>query len=72
MESHRRAITKAVTWRLVALAITACTVWVITGRISVAVSVGAFETALKLGAYYGHERLWSRMDFGRTVEPDRA
>lgn len=64
MESHRRSILKAVTWRIFALAITTGTTWILTGEMSLAVSVGLADMALKIGSFYVHERAWNRSKFG--------
>lgn len=69
MDSHRKALAKTITWRLVAVTITASVVWVVTGDIAWAGSVGALDTLLKLGSYYLHERLWNRVDFGKAPAP---
>ncbi|MCL5263834.1 MAG: DUF2061 domain-containing protein [Chloroflexi bacterium] len=66
MESHRRSIAKAITWRLFALSITIGTVWALTGEARLAATVGLADTLLKIGSYYLHERAWTRSSFGRT------
>ena len=68
VESYRRSMVKAVSWRVVAVAITSTVTWALTGRLDLAAMVGAVDTAIKLGAYYAHERLWSRSCFGLTIE----
>lgn len=59
---HRRALAKTISWRGLALVFTTLGVWVVTGRLSFAASVGAFEIAVKFGGYYLHERLWEWID----------
>ena len=66
MDHPRRALAKAATWRLVAVAITGSVAWVVTGEVAWAVSIGALDTLLKFGSYYLHERVWDRTDFGRA------
>ncbi len=65
MESHKRSIAKALSWRLIAVIITTVTAYIFTKEVSVAVSVGVADSAAKLLTYYGHERLWERVSFGR-------
>ena len=64
MESRRRSVVKALSWRVLALSITMSVTFAITGRPELAVAVGAVDTAIKLAAYYFHERAWSRSAFG--------
>ena len=70
MESRSRSICKALTWRATALAITTLVVWIVTSKARVAVSVGLVDTAIKLLAYYAHERCWLKVSFGRPRPPE--
>ena len=70
MESRKRSILKALSWRLAAFFITAGVVLLITGHLELAAGVGLADTLIKVGAFYGHERLWNRIEFGRTSKPD--
>lgn len=57
--SHLVSIGKALTWRVVALACTAGTTYVLTGSLQTAVTIGLVDSAVKLGLYYMHERAWT-------------
>lgn len=71
MESTRRSIVKALSWRLLATAITASLVYAWTGEGEFAATIGLSDTALKLFIYFGHERVWNRIPFGRErKEPE--
>jgi uncharacterized membrane protein len=70
IESHYRSIVKALSWRFVATVITFFVSWILTGRLTLAVEIGLADTILKLGAYYSHERLWNRLDFGKQRPPE--
>lgn len=70
MESHRRSIAKTLSWRVVATVITACIAWVVTDEPRFAATIGLADTLIKLGAYYGHERVWSNIKFGRPRSPE--
>ena len=65
MESTRRSIVKAISWRLLATVITAVIVYQLTGKLDFAAKVGLADTTLKFFVYFGHERLWNRIPFGR-------
>jgi|TARA_B100001971_G_C17945665_1_gene409947 uncharacterized membrane protein len=68
METHKRSIVKAITWRVLAYIITASIAYLITENMMYALSIGFADTAIKLFMYYGHERLWMRIKFGRKKE----
>ncbi|NIA06269.1 MAG: DUF2061 domain-containing protein [Actinobacteria bacterium] len=70
METRSRSIAKALTWRVTALGITMTVVWIASGSMELAASVGLADTVIKLGAYYGHERFWLKVGFGRAKPPD--
>lgn len=70
MESHLRTIIKAVSWRFIATIITFTIAWLITGKLTIATEIGTFDTLIKLGAYYFHERTWIYIDFGRQKPPE--
>lgn len=63
-ESIRRSIGKALSWRIIAVLITATTVWVVTGEVAFAASIGVIDSLIKLLIYYLHERAWNRSSFG--------
>lgn len=65
MESNRRSIAKALSWRILATAITTVLVYLLTGKGEFAAKVGLADTTLKFIIYFGHERLWNRIDYGR-------
>ncbi len=70
METRSRSIVKALTWRVIALVITTMVVWIASGSIELAASVGLADTVIKLGAYYGHERYWLKVKFGKPKPPE--
>ena len=70
METHARTIIKSLTWRVGGMLLTVAMAWAITRKVEVAASIGAADTAVKLLAFYLHERLWLRIRFGRFRGPD--
>lgn len=70
METHLRSIVKAMTWRVLATAITFSVAWTLTGHIEKAVQIGILDTLIKLGIYYSHERVWNRLQFGKPKPPE--
>ena len=65
METHKRSLVKTISWRIVATIITGIVTYLLTGRLDFAVSVGLADTFLKFFIYYAHERMWTRIRFGK-------
>lgn len=70
MESRRRSILKAVTYRVTGFLITAGIVYILTGKIETAFAIGLTDAAVKIFVYYLHERLWSRIRYGLSKGPE--
>ncbi|MCA9692997.1 MAG: DUF2061 domain-containing protein [Myxococcales bacterium] len=65
MESKQRSLMKAMSWRAIAMLITASIGYVFTDSATFAISIGLADSAIKIGAYYLHERTWVGIRFGR-------
>lgn len=65
MESHKRSIAKAITWRIIAVIITTSTAYFFTREVALSLGIGMVDSVIKMFTYYGHERLWNRIEFGR-------
>ncbi|MBI3698096.1 MAG: DUF2061 domain-containing protein [Acidobacteria bacterium] len=70
MESKRRSVAKTVSYRLCAWIITALVAWALTGKISIAMQIGAIDGVIKLFGYFLHERLWARIRYGQPKPPE--
>jgi uncharacterized membrane protein len=70
MESHWRSIAKAITWRSGGTVVTILVVWVVTGKPTLSLSIGLLDSAVKIGAFYVHERIWNRLPFGQLKPPE--
>lgn len=70
MESHRRSVVKAITYRVLGFVITVGVTWAVTGEASLAATVGAVDALVKIGVFYFHERAWNRSRFGRIKPPE--
>jgi uncharacterized membrane protein len=68
MESNRRSIAKALSWRVIATLITSAIVFLLTGKGDFAATIGLADTTVKFLIYFGHERLWNRVPFGREAD----
>jgi uncharacterized membrane protein len=69
-ENHSRSIAKAVSWRITGTIDTIIVSYVITGKLVLAMSIGAVEVFTKIGLYYVHERVWNRIAYGRPKRQD--
>lgn len=70
MESHFRSIMKAVTWRAGGTVVTFIVAWVMTREFELAAQIGLLDTAIKLAAFYVHERVWMKINFGKLKPPE--
>ena len=69
-ETNTRSIVKGITWRGVATGTTMGIVYFFFGNLELAVATGLLETVAKVGLYWGHEKIWQRVRWGRKrIEP---
>jgi len=64
-ETNIRSIAKGVSWRFIATTTTIIIVYFFFGRLDLAIAAGMIETVLKVGLYWGHERLWHKVRWGK-------
>ncbi|MBC3845180.1 DUF2061 domain-containing protein [Winogradskyella echinorum] len=62
--SNKRHILKTFSWRAVGTLDTIVLSWIITGNPLTGIKIGGAEIITKMLLYYGHEKLWYRIDFG--------
>lgn len=70
MESHKRAIAKAITYRALGSFVTFAIALVLAGEVRLALGIGIADTLCKIFAFYIHERLWNHIGFGRSKAAD--
>ena len=70
METHVRSIFKAVTWRTGGTVVTCLVALILTGSLDLAAKIGLVDTVIKIGAFYVHERVWNKMNFGKLKPPE--
>jgi adenylylsulfate kinase len=68
-ETKKRSILKAISWRTWATITTAVIVFIFTGEIALAVTVGLLEVFAKMGLYFFHERFWQKVRWGKKDVP---
>lgn len=70
IETKRRSILKALSWRATATITTIVLVYAFTGQMETALTVGGIEVFAKMALYYFHERGWGKIRFGkREISP---
>ena len=62
--SNKRQILKTFSWRGVGTLDTIVLGWVITGNPLTGLKIGGAEVITKMLLYYGHEKLWYRINYG--------
>ncbi len=70
IETKRRSLLKAISWRIFATATTTIIVFILFKRIDLAIAAGVIESVSKIIIYFFHERIWDKINFGKKkVEP---
>ena len=64
-ETAVRSLVKAYSYRCCGTLTTIAISYVITGKLVVSLAIGATEMLLKPFVYWCHERVWSRVSWGR-------
>jgi uncharacterized membrane protein len=70
-EKRYRSIVKAISWRVTGTIDTFIVSYIITVKPVFALSISGVEVVTKMFLYYWHERLWTRIKFGKVIkEPE--
>ena len=64
-EAPFRSFLKAITWRTTGTLDTFAIGFLVTGKLSIAGSIAGTELLTKVLLYYGHERVWALIHWGR-------
>jgi uncharacterized membrane protein len=65
-EAHSRSFIKAVSWRILGSIDTFIISYFVTGKLVLAASIASVETVTKICLFYGHERVWAAVPWGRA------
>lgn len=66
MENNRRLLTKACTWQLIGFVVMSLINYWVMGDWAQGLGLSGLLTLVGLVTYYLHERVWSRIQWGRT------
>ena len=69
MESRSRSFAKALSYRLFGSLSTVAVIYVLTSDLRLSLGGGALDSIVKIGLYFFHERIWSRIPHGRAKNP---
>jgi uncharacterized membrane protein len=69
-EQRHRSLAKAASWRLTGTLDTIAVSWIVTGRFTIAISIGGVEVFTKMLLYYLHERAWNRIQLGKVARTE--
>jgi uncharacterized membrane protein len=58
MVSYKRHLAKTITWRIVGTLDTIFLSWLITGNLTIGLTIGGVEVFTKMILYFFHERFW--------------
>lgn len=64
-DSRLRSVVKGLLWRGLATLATITLVYAFTRELALSFEVGAVEVVVKLILYYGHERAWNCVSWGK-------
>ncbi len=70
VDKHYRSFLKAVSWRVTGTLDTIFISFLVTGQVRLAISIGFVELFTKIGFFYLHERIWTKIPLGRTPAPE--
>ncbi len=64
-EKVKRSLLKTISWRFIGTLDTILISWLITGKLTIAFSIGAVELVTKMILYFFHERIWNTIKWGK-------
>jgi len=64
-EKIKRSVVKTLSWRAVGTIDTILISWLLTGALTLALSIGAVELITKMILYFVHERVWNSIKWGK-------
>lgn len=70
VENSKRSAIKAISWRLTETIDTIIISYFITGKFTMAASIGGIEVFTKILLYFLHERAWNKITYGRRVSTE--
>ncbi|HSJ66994.1 MAG TPA: DUF2061 domain-containing protein [Anditalea sp.] len=69
-DSNIKSLVKSVSWRVVGTIDTIIISFIVTGQLTMALSIGSVEVVSKILLYYLHERAWEKATKVKVVETE--
>ena len=66
MSTQKRSATKGITWTVSSFILSTIVTWIITGRFDMALGITVADHAVAFFWYYGHERIWDAIRWGKS------
>jgi uncharacterized membrane protein len=63
-----KSLIKSITWRIVGTLDTMIISYILTGKLTIAISIGSVEVITKTILYYFHERIWAHIHRLRVIK----
>lgn len=67
MDKHARSVAKAISWRATGTVDTFLISFILSGSVKLAGGIASVEVVTKMLLYYVHERVWTRIKWGRSA-----
>ncbi|WP_280585558.1 DUF2061 domain-containing protein [Halorubrum sp. Boch-26] len=64
LHDRKRAVAKALCYRVFMVIITVFVAWAVVEDVGAAVNIGLFTNVVKTATYYAYERLWDHVAWG--------
>ena len=69
-EKNARSIVKSLTYRLMIVVLDITVIYILTGRLDAALGFAVISNIYTTIAYYFHERIWNKIEWGKTSRKD--
>jgi uncharacterized membrane protein len=66
-ETLSRSVTKTATYRVLIMILDFSTIYLLTGKVKIAVGFMVASNVYTTIAYFVHERIWDRFKWGKTI-----
>jgi uncharacterized membrane protein len=66
IETSKRSLMKAISWRIIGTIDTFIISWIISGKAIIAGSIASVEVLTKVFIYWMHERAWNKLNWGKN------
>ena len=70
-DSNMKSLLKSISWRIVGTIDTIIISFLVTGELTMALSIGSVEVVSKILLYYLHERVWETATKTKTADAEK-